>query len=64
VDDVLVRRLHLYHETRDQGMSAAHRVAALLAQELGWDEAWATAAAERYIGWVTAERAALGLGKT
>ncbi|MDZ4863965.1 MAG: glycerol-3-phosphate dehydrogenase/oxidase [Gemmatimonadota bacterium] len=62
VDDVLVRRLHLYYETGDQGVSAAPRVAALLAEELGRDEAWAGEAAERYVTWVTSERARLGLG--
>jgi glycerol-3-phosphate dehydrogenase len=36
VADVLVRRIHLYYETRDQGSAAAPRVAALLARELGW----------------------------
>ena len=49
VDDVLVRRLHLYYETADQGVSAAPRVAALLAEELGRDEQWATEAAQRYV---------------
>jgi glycerol-3-phosphate dehydrogenase len=36
VEDVLVRRLHLYHETRDHGLRAAERVAQLMAAELGW----------------------------
>jgi glycerol-3-phosphate dehydrogenase len=60
VDDVLVRRLHLYYETQDQGVYAAHRVAQLLAEELQRDAPWAAAAAERYIAWVRSERAALG----
>ena len=38
VEDVLVRRLHLYYETRDHGVRAARRVAELLGAELGWDE--------------------------
>ena len=38
VDDVLVRRIHLYYETTDHGAQAAPRVAALLGQELGWDQ--------------------------
>ncbi len=36
VADVLVRRIHLFYETRDQGSAAAPRTAALLARELGW----------------------------
>jgi glycerol-3-phosphate dehydrogenase len=36
VADVLVRRTHLAFETRDQGISAAPRVAAILAPRLGW----------------------------
>jgi glycerol-3-phosphate dehydrogenase len=36
VEDVMVRRLHLYHETRDHGLRAAERVAQLMAGELGW----------------------------
>jgi len=38
VDDVLVRRLHLFHETIDHGRAAVARVIALLARELSWDE--------------------------
>lgn len=49
VADVLVRRVHLFYETRDQGSTAAPRVAALLARELGWgrDVAEAQVAAYR-----------------
>jgi glycerol-3-phosphate dehydrogenase len=36
VEDVMVRRLHLYHETRDHGLRATERVAQLMAGELGW----------------------------
>ncbi|HET7604226.1 MAG TPA: glycerol-3-phosphate dehydrogenase [Gemmatimonadales bacterium] len=36
VEDVMVRRLHLYYETRDHGLRAAERVAQLMAGELGW----------------------------
>ena len=36
VEDVLVRRLHLYYETADRGAGAADRTAALLGAELGW----------------------------
>lgn len=38
VEDVLVRRLHLYYETRDHGVRSARRVAELMGAELGWDE--------------------------
>jgi len=39
VEDVLVRRMHLYYETRDHGAAAATRVADLMGDELGWDPA-------------------------
>ncbi len=37
VDDVLVRRIHLYYETPDRGAAAVRRTAELLGGELGWD---------------------------
>jgi glycerol-3-phosphate dehydrogenase len=40
-DDVLLRRIHLFFETRDHGLAAAPRVVELLAAELGWDREWA-----------------------
>ena len=39
IDDVLARRLRLVHQLPDRGASIAPRVAAILAAELGWDEA-------------------------
>ena len=39
VADVLVRRIHLFFETRDQGAAAAARTAELLGRELGWTPA-------------------------
>jgi glycerol-3-phosphate dehydrogenase len=36
VADVLVRRIHLFYETRDQGAAAATRTAELLGRELRW----------------------------
>ncbi len=48
VEDVLIRRLHLYYETRDHGLAAAERVAELMAQELGWDATRAAQEAARY----------------
>jgi len=56
VEDVLVRRFHLYYEDPDAGLSAAGRVAALMAEELGWDEGRAAAEAERYRAFVRANR--------
>jgi glycerol-3-phosphate dehydrogenase len=39
IADVLVRRTHLAFETRDHGLSAAPRVADILATRLAWDRA-------------------------
>jgi len=39
VADVLVRRVHLFYETRDQGAAAAARTAELLGRELRWTPA-------------------------
>jgi glycerol-3-phosphate dehydrogenase len=36
IEDMLVRRLHLYYETRDHGAAAVEPVAALMGRELGW----------------------------
>ena len=38
IDDVLARRMRLAQELPDRGASIAPRVAAILADELGWDE--------------------------
>lgn len=38
VQDVLVRRLHLYYEVLDQARSVVARVAAQMKQLLGWDQ--------------------------
>jgi glycerol-3-phosphate dehydrogenase len=38
VEDVLVRRTHLFHTHAQQAVAAAPRVARLLGRELGWDE--------------------------
>ena len=48
VDDVLVRRIHLFYETADHGAEAAPRVAALLGRELGWGDAEVAAALARW----------------
>ena len=49
VEDVMVRRTHLYYEHPDRGVPAARRVAELMAQELEWDDERITAEAERYL---------------
>ena len=48
VEDVLVRRIHLYYEHPERGVPAARRVAELMAREYAWDERRVTAEAERY----------------
>lgn len=48
IDDFLVRRVHMFYEVRDRGLSAAERVGALMAGELGWDPARTTWEVERY----------------
>jgi glycerol-3-phosphate dehydrogenase len=37
LNDVLIRRLHLIHEDREQGLPQAAGVAALIGPALGWD---------------------------
>ena len=54
VEDVMVRRLHLYYETRDHGLRAATRVAELMAGELGWDSDHQRAEVTRYRQFVAA----------
>jgi glycerol-3-phosphate dehydrogenase len=48
VEDVLVRRFHLFYEAADHGTAAARRVAELMGEELGWDEERIEEEAERY----------------
>ncbi len=48
VEDVMVRRLHLYFETRDHGLRATERVAELMAGELGWSVERRRAEVARY----------------
>jgi glycerol-3-phosphate dehydrogenase len=55
VEDVLVRRIHLYFETRDRGLRAAPRTAELLGREHGWSEDRIRTEAERYRAFVAAE---------
>jgi glycerol-3-phosphate dehydrogenase len=49
VEDVMVRRTHLFYETADRGVSAARRVAELMARERGWDEARVDEEAAKYL---------------
>jgi glycerol-3-phosphate dehydrogenase len=55
VEDVLVRRIHPYYETRDHGISAAHRTAELLGAELGWTADRVDEEAARYAEFVSRE---------
>ena len=48
LDDVLERRTRLSTEVRDRGAAAAEEVAAIVADELGWDEDRRTAEVRRY----------------
>ena len=48
VEDVLVRRTHLYYEHPERGIPAARRVAELMAREHAWDEARIEAETRRY----------------
>ena len=38
VQDVMIRRLHLFYETRDQARDVVAAVAARMKQLLGWDD--------------------------
>ena len=49
VEDVMVRRLHLYFEHAGRGVAAAPRVAELMGRERGWDEARVAEEAARYV---------------
>jgi glycerol-3-phosphate dehydrogenase len=53
VEDVLVRRFHLFYEHPDQGTPAAQRVAELMGEELGWDRARVDEEAQGYRDYVT-----------
>jgi glycerol-3-phosphate dehydrogenase len=49
VEDVMVRRTHLYYEHPERGVPTARRVAELMGQELGWDDERVAVEAERYV---------------
>ncbi len=57
VEDILVRRTHLYYERTDHGVPAARRVAALMGRELGWDAARIEQETARYLELVRETRA-------
>jgi glycerol-3-phosphate dehydrogenase len=56
VEDVMVRRFHLYYEHSEHGAPAAHRVAELMGEELGWDAGRIKAEAGRYRSFLNAAR--------
>jgi glycerol-3-phosphate dehydrogenase len=58
VEDVLVRRFHLYYEEPGHGYTAAQRVAELLGEELGWNAEQVQGEAERYRSFLRAEGSA------
>ena len=49
VEDVLVRRVHLFYETEDRGREAAPRTAELLGRELSWTTAEIVRRRDEYI---------------
>ena len=57
LEDVLARRTRISIEAWDRGVSAAPVAAALMATELGWDEAKTQYEIDRYLARVAAERA-------
>jgi len=56
LDDVLTRRTRISIETFDRGVAAAPAAAALMAVELGWDEARVADEVDHYLRRVEAER--------
>jgi glycerol-3-phosphate dehydrogenase len=54
VEDVLVRRLHLFYESGEHGSPAARRVAELMGGELGWTGEQVVDETERYVNAVKA----------
>jgi glycerol-3-phosphate dehydrogenase len=57
VADVLVRRVPLFRQARDQGLAAAPLVAAALGERLGWNAARRQAAVDQYEAAVARSRA-------
>ena len=61
LDDVFSRRTRLALRAKDAALPVAGRAAALMAKELGRDEAWADAQVSAYTDAVRRERGVLGL---
>jgi glycerol-3-phosphate dehydrogenase len=59
VSDVMIRRTHLFHLRRDQGVPAARRVGELLQRELGWTDERRDASVRAYVTEVERMRQAL-----
>jgi glycerol-3-phosphate dehydrogenase len=57
LSDVLIRRLHPFHTTRDQAVPASDAVADRMATELGWDAARRAHEVEAYVREVERSRA-------
>ncbi len=57
VADVLCRRIPIFREANDQGLAVADRTAAILAAELGWDDARRQRSIEHYRAAVQTSRA-------
>jgi glycerol-3-phosphate dehydrogenase len=49
VDDVLVRRMHVFYEAPDRGAGAALITAKLMGEELGWNDERIAQEADRYL---------------
>jgi len=63
LDDVMVRRTHLFYETVDQGLNAMEEVANALAAEMGWDATRRAAEVARYRDLVETHRRWRGKGE-
>ncbi|MEO8293990.1 MAG: glycerol-3-phosphate dehydrogenase [Gemmatimonadota bacterium] len=64
LEDVLVRRTHLFYETTDHGLAAAEEIASLMGAELGWSSEKRAAEVERYRAYVIDARSALSSAGT
>jgi glycerol-3-phosphate dehydrogenase len=56
IEDVLVRRVHLFYEVRDHGLMAAPRVAELMGGDLRWDDLERNRQVEAYRSFVRTQR--------
>lgn len=52
IEDTLVRRIHLFYETEDHGVSVAEDVAGLMGEELGWPNEERVRQVDRYLAYV------------